>query len=591
MWVIFVTGLVGVLLAGAGFACDRLVERQSEADLQTGAFALVAGWAVLCLLGLGCAVSGARLTFPALAVGIVAGAGYWTNKAAWAGLRSLVLAWLLLLPLLAIASVIPPTMADEFPYLLPNASTLVAADVFPDQAHPNVWTSKPEYPPALSLIGYAAARLGGVDVPYPGKVFTVLLAGGFGLLLAQLISARTGWLAAIAIGVALASVLNPFFDPRIALTAHTDTPTGFVLAFTVAAAWQALHDMQPRWILRGAAAAIVLVLLRETNVVLVMALAAGLVLYRRPRLAFLLTAPALAAFGLWRLYIMLAGWTPTMSARSLAGWDWSAPLIMVRALCGERLANNPVLGIAAAVLALASVILCLRIIRSGDRRLRALFALTGAVSIVWCVFLAWAYAAVFTNEVETASSAWRYLSQLGPLVIFTLVAALVSSLPASMTVARSRVALAAGAGLCLAVLLAPLATAGHWRIDCRHPDVVAVRHAARAIADLPIGSAPIAVVHPDEPSWYGEALDYELRRPVRSSRGYKSLGEAPPEGYRLDLTGLDRKRLRQDGAVPLLELSQWTGSRWDSIRTLAAQQPGACGANPFARWEFAQTRR
>jgi hypothetical protein len=591
MSVVAVTVLIGVLLAGAGFAGERLVERHGKADLQGGAFALLTGWALLCLVGVVCAVSGARLTLPALAVGVVGITGYLVTTAAWSGLRYLALAWLLLLPLLAIASVIPPTMADEFPYLLPNAKILVETDLFPDQSHPNVWTSKPEYPPALSLIGYAAARLGRIDGAYPGKAFTVLLAGAFGLALAQLIAGRVGWLAAIAIGVALASVLNPFFDPRLALSAHTDTPTGFVLALTVAASWRALHEPLPRWPLHAAAAAIVLVLLRETNVVFVAALAVGLLICRRPKLAMIISAPALVVFGLWRLYITIAGWTPSMAARPLSEWDWSAPFIMVRALFGERLANNPVLGIAGAALAFATVLLCLRIIRSDDRRIRALFALAGTVSIAWCAFLAWAYAAVFTNEVETANSAWRYLSQLGPLLIFTFVAALVPSLPAGVTIARSGTALAAGAGLCLVALLAPLATARHWRIDCRHPDVVVVRHAALEIGKRPIANEKIAVVHPDEPSWYSEALDYELNRPVRSSRGYRRAEQVPAEGYRLDLTKLDRKRLTQDGKIPPLELSHWNGSNWQRVLTLAAEQPRACGANPFAKWDFAQTSR
>ena len=591
MFAILVTVLIGVLLTGAGFACERLAERPNEAHLQGGAFALVTGWALLCLVGAVCAVSGARLTFPAVAIGIVGVAGYLVTRAAWSGLRYLALAWLLLLPLLAIASVIPPTMADEFPYLLPNAKTLVAADFFPDAAHPNVWTAKPEYPPALSLIAYAAARLGGIDIAYPGKIFTVLLAGAFGLVLAQLIAARAGWLAAIAIGVALASVLNPFFDPRLALSAHTDTPTGFVLAFTVAASWRVLHEAPPRWPLHAAAAAVVLVLLRETNVVLVAALAAGLVICRRPRLAFLITTPAFAAFGLWRLSIMIAGWTPTMSARPLAEWNWSAPFVMVRALFGERLANNPVLGIAGAALALALVVLCLRSIRSNDTRIRGLLALAGTVTIVWCAFLAWAYVAVFGDEVETANSAWRYLSQLGPLVIFTLVAVLVRSLPAGLTIARPGRALAVGAALCLVLLLVPVATARHWRIDCRHPDVVVARAAAREIGKLGIANATVSVIHPDEPSWYSEALDYELSRPVRSSRGYKSARDVPPGGYLLDLTGLDRKRLIQDGKIPPIALSRWNGSAWESVLRLGAGQTDRCGANVFATWDLALTSR
>jgi hypothetical protein len=91
MSVLFVSAILGVLLTGAGVAGERLVQRHSEAELQSGAFALATGWAILCLVCVVCAVSGARLTFPALAVGIAGVAGYLTNRGAWAGLRYL--AW------------------------------------------------------------------------------------------------------------------------------------------------------------------------------------------------------------------------------------------------------------------------------------------------------------------------------------------------------------------------------------------------------------------------------------------------------------------------------------------------------------------
>jgi hypothetical protein len=574
--------LIGALLTGAGFACERLIARRRDVDLQGPAFALLTGWALLCLAGVVCAVTGAPLTPAAIAIGLVGVVGYAVNRKAARGFAPLAFAWLLLLPLIAIASVIPPTMSDEFPALLPNAKTLVAADIFPDRARPNVWGSKPEYPPALPLIGYVGARLG-IDVAYPGKIFTVLLAGAFGLALAELIVGRVGTLAAIAIGVALASVLNPFFDPRIALSAHTDTPTGFVLALGVAASWRALREKS--WAMHAAAAAIVLILLRETNLVFVAALAIGLLACRRPKLAAAITLPALAVFGLWRLYIVLAGWVPTMTTKPFVAWDWSAPFLMVRVLFGDRLANNPVLGMAAAGLALAGALLFVRIIRSGDRALRALFVFVGIIGMTYCAFLAWAYAAVFSSEAETANSAWRYLSQLGPLFIYAIVAAIARALPPRVAIAGSRT-IAVGAALCLVPLLLPLATSAHWRIDCRYPDVAVVRHAIHAIAKH-VGSEKIAVVHPSEANLYIEIVDYELGRPVRSTLGYKSAEEVPPAGYLLDLRQLERHRLTQDGAVPQIELSRWDGS-WKPMLTLAPEKPPACGAKTFEKWQFTQ---
>jgi hypothetical protein len=553
---------------------------------------LISGWAVLCVLGVLCAVSGARLTLPAIAIGIVGVAGYFLSTNAAAGATRLGLAWLLLLPLIAIASVIPATMFDEFPYLLPNAKTLVLSDIFPDRQHPNVWSSKPDYPPALPLIGYVGARFGGIDVAYPAKVFVVLLAGAFGLALADLIVSRVGILAAVAIGVALASVLNPFFDPRNALSSYTDTPTGFVLALGIAASWRALHEPGRRWILQAASASVVLITLRETNLVFVAALAIGLFLCGRLKLAVLITLPSFVMFGLWRLYMMTAGWSPSMSARPLDRWDWSAPLIMMRALFGDRLANNPVLGIAGGMLALVSALLFIWIIfRSSDKKLRALLILAGTVAAAWVAFLAWAFIAVFTDEVHSANSAWRYLSQLGPLFIYAIVATLAQILPARVAIKRTRPALAIGAIACLVPLLLPLATSAHWRIDCRYPDVAVLRHAIEAIKKLPIGSEKIAIIHPADADMYTEVLDYELGRPVRSAVAYKRAEQAEPGGYRLDLAELDRKRLIQDGQIPTIKFTRWDGSAWTPVFTLDPERPRACGAKPFEKWEPTQNSR
>jgi hypothetical protein len=567
--------LIALLLIGAGFACERLFAPRIRVDFEAISHPLVTGWAVLGLAGVVCAVGGVSVTGPAIALGVIGAAGLAVAGPAAAGLWRIALAWVLLLPMLAIASVIPATMPDEFPYLLPNVQSLVEYDVFPDRTRPNVWTSKPEYPPALSLIAYAAARFGGHDIAYPGKIFTVLLAGAFAIVLAAQIAGRIGQLAAIAIGVMLATVLNPFFDPRIALTAYNDTPTGFVLALCVAASWRACSEPQAAWRLHAAAAAIVLVLLRETSLVFVVGLAAGLLLCRQYRLTAWIVLPALVTFGLWRIYIITAGWTSSMSARPFAAWDWSGPFTMLRVLFSERLANNPVLGLAGVGFALLCAALCVWVVRSGDRRIRTLVVITGAVAILWCAFVAWAYVAVYRNQVLTANSAWRYLSEIGPLLIFAAVAAVASALPERIAVTRTRAAVAIGVAACFVPVIATLATWRHWRIDCRYPDVVAVRGMTKALGDLRLGSDKIAVIHPSEPDWYAEAIDYELRRPVRSSVPLKSIDQATLS-YRLDLRPLDRGKLAEDRLVPPIEFARRDGAGWNTVLTIAAKKLDGC---------------
>jgi hypothetical protein len=575
--------VLGVLLVGAGAACGRLAGAQGTPDPHEAACLLLTGWAILCLVAVLCAASGAALTGPVLAVGVAGFVGCLAGTRAALGLSRLALAWLLLLPLLLMASVIPPFMADEFPALLPNAKGLLTADMFPDRAHPNVWTSKPEYPPALPLIGYVAARFGGADLGYPAKIFNVMLAGAFALVLAELIVRRMGLLAAVAIGVVLATLVNPFFDPRLALSAYNDTTTGFVVAICVATSWRALDEPTPRWLTYAAAAAIVLILLRETNLVLVVALAAGVLACRRPRIAIIITLPAFVAFALWRVYVMRAGWSQTMTVQPFAEWDWSAPFLLLRGLFGDRLANNPVLGAGGAIFALAAVILCVWLLRAGSSRMRALFVLTGAVGAAWVGFVAWAYIAVFPDEAGNANWAWRYLSQLGPMLIFAIVAALTEFLPARAAVRGRTAMLVAGAASLVAIAVPPV-TSTHWRVDCRFADVVLASSIGEALHALAPDDAPMAVVNPHEPNWYAEAIDYALGRPVRSTMGYRELQQVPLRGYRLDMHDLDRSRITRDGVIPKVEVARWDGSAWAPVLTIAGEAPRACGASPFERW-------
>jgi hypothetical protein len=600
---VILTVLVATVLVGAGFAVERGVARQIGTDFDQPAAALVTGWAVLVLIGVLCALARMPLTVPTLAVGVIGLVGYVAARGAAAGFGRLALAWLLLLPLLAIASAVPGLMHDEFPYQLPNIRFLVETDGFPDAGHPNPETSKPDYPPAFSLIAYAAARFGGIDVAYPGKVFTVLLAGAFGLALARLLVDRVGWLAAIAIGVALATLLNPFFDPRIALTAYYDTPTGFVLALCVAACWRAVGRPFSPWHVHAAAAAMTLIMLRETNVVYVVALAAGLILCREYRVAAGLL-PALATFGLWRLYIITAGFTPSIVPRPFATWDFTAPITMVRVLFIDRLLNNPVLGIAGAGFAALGAVLAVWAVRRGDRALRILFWLAGCASVTWCAFLAWAYLGVYDEQAATANSLWRYLTQLGPLMIYLVAAALVALLPARLRVGSGgtagvspapcgggtpplqrhvpprAMAAALGVALCVVPVLGILATWRHWRIDCRLPSVVAARSIAKDLARLQLGQDRIAVIHPEFASWFSEALDYDLRRPVRTSLHFPRADLADPLPWRIDLSALDHGPLIATREVPAIVVERRSGNAWVPALTIPARRLPGC-TSPF----------
>jgi hypothetical protein len=206
--------------------------------------------------------------------------------------------------------------------------------------------------------------------------------------------------------------------------------------------------------------------------------------------------------------------------------------------------------------------------------LRILFFLTGLVSAAWCGFLAWVYLAVYDDHAHTANSVWRYLTQLGPLMIYVVVAALTSFLPARIAIRRTNVATALGIAACLTAVMALPVTWRHWRIDCRFPEIKAVHGIAAAIAPLQLGDDRIAVIHPEFDTWFAEAIDYDLRRSVKTSRPPR-LFDSPPS-YRLDLSALDRARLMATHEVPPVALERRTGDSWSTVLEIPAFRLSGC---------------
>ncbi len=509
--------VIALLMMGAG----RLILRGE--DDAAPAWQLTAGWAAAALVAAICAALGTGVAVPLGLLGVAGLAGW-----ALPGTRALpriAAAWGLLLPLLGMAAATPAVMFDEFMQWLPNTALLIAHGGFTLDSAVGALSDKPSYPPAIPLLGFAADLLGG-DAERAAKLVVLLLAGLFGLVLGGPLARLFGRAGGLVAGVALATVASPFFDPRITLSAYADLPSGLVLALLVLAA-------RERQTARLALGALMLVMLRETNIVFVLALALS-----RTRAPALLAG---AAAGLlpWRLYVWRAGFAPAMAARPMEAWDWSAPVEVLRVLLTDRLAGNPLLGGAALVMLAAGAALAWRLARDPDwRRLAGLAAL---VAVAWIGFLAWAYAAVFVRvEVANAASTWRYAGQLGPLAMLLLAQAAPTT--------RWHGAAVAGA-LAVALLAVQLLPRCYWRLDCRYPDVMAVREIASRHGAL-IGREPLALLHPAEPGWYAVIVDYTLRRPF--GRTVPVAAPPAPTGLRvLDLSALSRTQPRV--AVRLIE--------------------------------------
>jgi hypothetical protein len=284
-------------------------------------------------------------------------------------------------------------------------------------------------------------------------------------------------------------------------------------------------------------------------------------------------------FGLWRLYVLSAGISSVIVPRPAGEWDWSAPATVARVLVTDRLSRNPLLGgMALILLAFAAVAFTVLLTRQRDLRLRRLALLCLGVTSVWTAFLAWSYIATFSPvEVATAASAWRYLSELGPMLIYAAFA-VYGSVRASRRPRDAQSATRwswAGAICCLLVPASLLMTWRHWRFDCKHPDVAAVRSLAGTLTLSGLGNGPMAVMHPRDAIGYAIILEYETRQPHGTLIGVPTLSDVS-QPYLLDLSALDAQALHRSGTRPATELRRRDGGRWSTVNAIPEAPLSAC---------------
>jgi hypothetical protein len=628
-------------MAGLGTLPARLIERvQRPNRLLRLPLLAVAGWGLAALVSAAAAVADLDQTWPAralLGLGLVLlvpfRAADRTSRLQLASDLAVLLG--LAAPLGLLVAATPATGFDEFAQWLPNTRYLVEHGrywVWPD------WigaSSKPGYPNGSVVVALLVSQWVGPEVEAPFKIFVVLLLGGFGAALASLAVAsptadparawkrRVAAVGAMAAGC-LVSFLDPFVDPRISLTALADTPTAVILAMGglvaslgVGAARRGADGGATSWFAWTGLLSLTLVMLRTTNIVLVAAigLSCGILvltakaggLRLRLRWAAILLGPTAAGEAVWHAYLLTARIGADMTPRPLSDWDWAAPLTVARVFLLDRLSGN--LLIAAGALCIVGlalvggIVVWRRLETEGDDDHpppRPLLALTGIITLSFLAFLSWTYIAVFSpDEVARAASLWRYLTELGPLIVLAGCSILFSLVPARWWEGRSLRALTlAGGGACVLTLLLPLIARDYYRLDCRYPDVMAARRVADQLRsalrpfgpDAPGTAARAAVLHPTMGDWMAYALAFDLRWPASDRLvQFRTKDEplADTEAWAwdrgldalLDFTPLDRPSLLASRMVPsvsVLGRPAAKGDAWPVLATTTAQALPSC---------------
>lgn len=620
-------------LGGIGTLPARLLDRAvGPPRLLRAPLLTIAGLGIVALLSAVGALVRADQTWPArtvLAVGwlLLLPIRRETRGAQIGLMGDLLLLVLLAAPMALLVAGTPASAFDEFAQWLPNTRYLV------EHAHYWTWpdwvgaSSKPGYPNASAVVALLVVQLAGPDVEAPFKVFAAILLAAFGAVLASLFASRwptdrppavKAMLVRIVLvtGGCLVAFLDPFMDPRIGFTAYTDVPSAITIAIAMLAAASGLGAAQRGaervaggWFGWAGLLSLTLILLRQTNLILVAAMASGcsLLLLVPPagtfRLRFrwvlaLVAPPAIGGL-VWQAHLWAARIRPDISPRPIGAWDWAAPLTVMRAFVLDRLGGNPLLGggaIVVAGIAIAGGVVAWRRLGASDDPdtppARLVVTLTAMIGCGFIAFLGWSYIAVFSAiEVATAASLWRYLSELGPLVVVS------ACCVAAALVAKqhpSRRALVPAAAIAVGLLfLLPYAGRRYYRLDCRFPDVAAARSAIVELgpALLPFASPPphparVAVINPTMGDWMAYALAFDMHWPasneiVRFRTGKEPLAATEAWAWDhgidalLDLTALDRAKLREQGVVPALSLLGRPAAAGNPWPLLATTKPHA----------------
>jgi hypothetical protein len=534
-----------------------------------GVYALAAGWGALVALSVPAVYAAVPLRH-VLYAGLIVGWGA-LARSLWRGaglppLKCLGVGLLAILPAILAAASFSSVQYDEFAHWLPNAFYLYSNDTLPSAGLPNLQTGKQGYPIGTPYVTFAVSAIEGAWDDRTPKVLSLALGAFFGVLIAGALT-RTDWPAApaVAVGALAGTLLNPFFDPRVAITTYSDVPTAFVLAAMLYALWRAGESPEAArdWTIRASLAALVLVQLRETNIALVAAAAlavpAAAAVVRDPRaiglrrswsVAAAFTAAPAAAFLIWRLHLQAQDIAQDVTPRALGNWNWSAMATVLRSLATERLANNPLMGTSAFAIGLTLAVggvLRWRHLSAGTRRLGVTVAMLAGAQ---AALLAFSYTAVFSEEeVQRAASAWRYASHLGPFLILAAAHVLGHwrlawpGVPQAGRFGRhASPALVVGAVVALQLLCA-----GRWRIDCVYPHVRPGYDALVALLAKIPSQAPTVIVSTADSQLFSEAA--RLARVVASGDWraqpvlvVESDEARTPAAYVIDISGADPNR-------------------------------------------------
>jgi hypothetical protein len=215
--------------------------------------------------------------------------------------------------------------------------------------------------------------------------------------------------------------------------------------------------------------------------------------------------------------------------------------------------------------------------------------IVGITTMVWLVFLGWAYIGTMTpGDVGIAMSFWRYGGQLAPLL---LVAALpfLRGLFNDGVLGRffsgRRGSLIGIVGI-ITLLAVPIVSASHWRNDCNLGDSAGGREIVAALSTELAKADRIVIVHTEYSQWLATDAAYVLHRSLEDVRWLDAPVDTPmPEiaaavdgrvSLMLDLRTLNRGAIHVSSNLPAVTLYRRNGPAAFEVAT--EMKPTSLGA-------------
>jgi hypothetical protein len=538
------------LLSGWGFAVAAVTVVGTLTALRLG-------WVLFPLLGLG-------------GVGFAVG----VRRSLQTGAADAVRLILVALPLLLVVSAASASQWDEFAHWLLNQRYLVDIGTFPRRDLPESASGFAAYPYGLALIGFAVSRLTGSFVENAGALFNTLLIPFLGA--AALRAFRSGaseaerdrpitWSGAAA-ALAVATLLNPVFVPKLAFTTYADWTTTVVLGAAALMAWriveqlaegervQAIGDALPLGFVLALAIG-----LKQPNVIpgLLLLLGMGLAVALGPRvhmrdwmhLALRVALPGLIVYFAWRHHVAQNIPGREFGFMPIADWLWDD----LGAVLGRMLLIASKKGgyFGLMLLAAGTAVYAIVSHRAGTALSPAgrLSVIVAVVFLGYNAFLYVAYIGAFgRGEGLSAASYWRYNTQLGGIAL------VFGAAMAGRLWPKLRPRLAAPAWIRPAVvaiaLIVPVAAAPKIRFDL-NPVTRYVRSVGVEMNGLmPLG-ARLVVIDPTDNGKRALLLRYELAGRGRVDR-WSGADVNDPAVVRRTLASLPSSYLWVHVPTPLL---------------------------------------